>query len=194
MTPLCLISPISTWWWNWYTMLDLPYGSSSNMWQGNLLNMSDSTLYSPPLSIGSSPTSSLSCCFLSLSPLPVFRCFRLFCSPLVKVALVPIATHSELLLISVCYSPMNGLDPAPHSCDFVLTQPSPHRDLYFLFLYLTARSKCLWRHLDDFKSVVGEYVCVCEKERKHMKIEKRHWEMSLRHAWLALGCFLFFGR
>jgi len=38
--------------------------------------------------------------FLVLSSLS-FLCLQLFCTPSVKVALVPIATHSELLLISV---------------------------------------------------------------------------------------------
>lgn len=55
-------------------------------------------------------------------------CLSLFCSPLVKVALVPIATHSELLLISVYAALLNGLNPAPHSCDFIPTHPSPQRD------------------------------------------------------------------
>lgn len=46
----------------------------------------------------------------------VFLRLSLFCSPLVKVALVPIATHSELLLISVCAAPAEW----PESCSSFL--------------------------------------------------------------------------
>lgn len=127
-----------------------------------------------------------SCSFLSLHP--VTLCLSLFCSPLVKVALVPIATHSELLLISVAARWMAWiLHTSPQSCDFIPTQLSLHMGFFlFFFFYITAREE-IWTFAWSQISLIV-VVEVWESTRED-------WEATLgnvpRHAWLTPGFFFF---